>query len=84
MNRDKVVIIVRKNNQDIDVEVPLNISANDLIRGLNEAFDLKIDTMDVKQCFLKAERPFALLRGNRLLSDFGVRPGTIINVTCDN
>jgi len=61
--------------------VPLDISANDLVVALNSAYDLNIDVSDVKHCYMKTESPIALLKGNKLLSEYGVRNGTIINFT---
>lgn len=63
------------------MEIPLDISANDLVIALNSAYDLGIDTSDVKNCYLKAENPIALLKGNKLLSDYGIRNATVINFT---
>lgn len=80
MNRDKAIIIFNniKRQQSIDLEIPLNISANDLVLALNSAYDLGIDISNIKNCYLKAERPIALLKGNKTLKEFGVRNGTII------
>ena len=82
MNENAIVIfnIVNRNYQ-VDLEIPLNISANELVNALNTAYELGIDTTDVKNCYLKAENPIALLKGNRLLSEFGVRNGTVIYFT---
>lgn len=80
MNREKAIIIFKIINrkQSFDLEIPLNISANDLVLALNSAYDLGIDISNIKNCYLKAERPIALLKGNKSLEDFGVRNGTII------
>lgn len=80
MNREKAIIIFNntKRQQSIDLEIPLNISANDLVLALNSAYDLGIDISNIKNCYLKAERPIALLKGNKTLKEFGVRNGTII------
>ena len=80
-NKAIVIFKIHKRNFEVDLEVPLDISANDLVIGLNTAYDLGIDVSDVKNCYLKAENPIALLKGNKLLSEFGVRNGTIINFT---
>lgn len=82
MNEKAIVIfnIVNRNFQ-ADLEIPLNISANELVTALNTAYELGIDTTDVKNCYLKAENPIALLKGNRMLSEFGVRNGTVIYFT---
>jgi len=80
---DRAVVILRihKRNFETDLEVPLDISANDLVAALNAAYDLGIDVSDVKNCYLKAENPIALLKGNKSLYDYGVRNGTVINLT---
>lgn len=80
-NRAVVIFKMHKRKADVDLEIPLDITANDLVNALNTAYDLGIDTNDVKNCYLKAENPIALLKGNRLLSEFGVRDGTLINYT---
>ena len=74
-----MVLKMHKRNKTVDIEVPLNITANELVIGLNAAYDLGINTDDVQSCFLKTENPIALLKGNRLLWEFGVYNGTIIN-----
>ena len=76
-----VVFNMTKRNTVKDIEIPLYITANALVVALNEAYDLKIDTSNVKNCFLKAEKPIALLRGNKTLAEFGVRNGTVIYFT---
>lgn len=80
MERENAIIIFQneKENNSVDLEVPLDISANDLVIALNQAYDLGIDTSDVKNCFLKAERPIALLKGNKTLAEFGIRNGSVV------
>ena len=81
--KDSAVIIfsLRGKNKEtaIDLEVPLDISANELVVALTNAYQLNIDTEDIKQCYLRCERPIALLRGDRTLREFGIRNGTIIH-----
>lgn len=80
MNREKAIVIfeISKKKQSYDIEIPLNISANDLVVALNSAYELGIDVSNIKNCYLKSERPIALLKGNKLLKDFGIRNGTIV------
>lgn len=80
---EKAIIIfkIHKRNFEADLEIPLDISANELVNALNTAFDLGIEVSDITNCYLKAENPIALLKGNRKLSEFGIRNGTIINYT---
>ncbi len=83
MNKDSATVVfnMTKRNTVTDIEVPLYISANELVIALNEIYDLKIDTGNIKNCYLKAEKPIVLLRGNKTLADFGVRNGTVIYFT---
>lgn len=83
MEKETAIIIlnIKKRNFTVDLEVPLDISANDLVNALNTAYELGIDTSDIKNCYLKAENPIALLKGNKTLAEFGLRNGSAINYT---
>lgn len=83
MERETAIIIFKheRRNIEADIETPLDITANEFVIALNAAYDLNIDISDIKQCYLKAENPIALLKGNKVLSDFGVHNGTIIYYT---
>lgn len=83
MNKETAIIILNIVQREftVDLEVPLDISANDLVNGLNIAYELDIDTSDIKNCYLKMENPIALLKGNKTLAEFGVRNGSVINFT---
>lgn len=83
MNRDRAVVIFNnyKKNMKVDIEVPLNITATELVIGLNTAYQLGIDTTDIHNCYLKAENPIALLRGDKTLAQYGIHNGSIINYT---
>lgn len=83
-NKAIVVFRIHKRNFEADLEIPLDISANDLVNALNTAYDLGIDMTNmtnIKNCYLKSERPIALLKGNKSLKDFGIRNGSVINFT---
>ncbi len=83
MDKETVTVVFNMTKRNIvrDVEIPLYITANELVIALNEAYDLEIDTSNVKNCYLKAEKPIALLRGNKTLAEFGVRNGTTLYFT---
>lgn len=80
---EKVVVVfnIVKKGITHDLEIPTNITTRDLIIGLNEAYELGIDTSDINQCYLKSENPIALLRGNKQLKEYGLRNGSILNYT---
>lgn len=83
MNGDTAIIVLKIPKQDIavDLEIPLDISANELVLALNTAYGLGIDTSNIKNCYLKVENPIVLLKGNKTLSEFGLRNGSVINYT---
>ncbi len=83
MNRDVAIIVfnIVKRQFSVDLEVPLNITANELVVALNNAYELGIDTGNIKNCYLKAENPIALLRGNKTLGEYGIRNGSVITFT---
>ncbi|MBR4057314.1 MAG: hypothetical protein IKK00_04165 [Oscillospiraceae bacterium] len=83
MNREVAIIVfnIVKRQFSVDLEVPLNITANELVVALNMAYELGIDTGNIKNCYLKAENPIALLRGNKTLNEFGIRNGSVITFT---
>lgn len=83
MNKETAIVIfhIAKRNFSVDLEIPLHITANELVLALNAAYELSIDTSDIKNCYLKAENPIALLKGNKTLADYGLRNGSDIYYT---
>ena len=73
-----VIFINQERKKQVDLEIPLEITANDLVLALNEAYGLGIDTNDIFNCYLVAENPIAFLRGNKTLKEFGIRNGSYI------
>lgn len=82
MESERIVVVLHLHKQGykMDLDIPLDITANELIIGLNEGLRLGMNTMDLSKCHLKTENPIAFLRGNKLLRDYGLRNGTIINL----
>lgn len=80
---EKIIAVLHnhKTHQKVDIEIPLNITANDLIIGLNKAFHLGINTDQIMDCYLKSENPIALLKGNKTLKEYKLRNGSIISIT---
>lgn len=79
MNEKAIVEFINKNdNSKTELEIPINITANDLIIALNKAFNLEMDIENIFNCYLVAEYPIAFLHGNKELSEYGIRNGTKI------
>lgn len=79
MKNTIIVVFEReRTGQSFDIEVPLQITANDLIYALNEGLRLGINLEDISKCYLSCENPIALLRGNQTLEELGLRDGSRI------
>lgn len=61
-----------------ELEIPLDITANDLIYALNSSYSLGLDNEDYFNYYLSSENPIAFLKGNKQLSEYGLRNGTKI------
>lgn len=82
MKQDKAIItvnIIQQGNM-FDLEVPLDISANELCEALFQQYLPEYEE-NVEHHYLCSERPIALLRGKRTLREYGIRDGSIINIT---
>lgn len=80
LNSAIVTINLTESGHSYDLEVPLDISASELCGALFQKF-LPEQHGDIQQYYLKTERPIALLRGERTLREYGLRDGSIINIT---
>lgn len=78
--KEKVILLFEweRTGQIIDIEVPLGITANELIYSLNQGMMLGINMEDISQCYLTTENPVALLKGDITLEEFGIHEGTKI------
>lgn len=78
--KEKIIVQFErsKTGELIDLEIPLNITANELVHSLNEGLRLGIDINNVAENYLISENPVALLRGDILLEHFGLRDGSKI------
>jgi hypothetical protein len=63
-----------------DWEVPLDISANELCVAVFSKY-LPDLAKDMRNYYLKSERPIALLRGEKTLREYGIRDGSVINIS---
>lgn len=79
MNRAIITVNLIKSGICHDLDVPLDISANELCSVLFQKY-LPEQFGDMQQYYLKAEKPIALLRGERTLREYGIRHGSVINM----
>lgn len=77
---EKVTVVFENKETGLamELEIPTNISANDLVLALNNIYELDMDTENIFDCYLVSENPIAFLRGNKLIADFGIHNGSKI------
>lgn len=78
MERAIVNFINKDQNECAEIDIPLDITSNDLIYALNESFSLGLDSENIIDYYLVTENPIAFLKGNKLLDEYGIRNGTDI------
>lgn len=80
METTVLVIVNHRNQSREDLIVPLDISAWDFSKALNEIYQLGMNPDDMSTCFLRSENPVALLKGNKKLSDYLLHTGSEIHL----
>lgn len=73
-----ITFIDKNKGKSTELEVPLSITANDLIIAVNAAFSLGMDIENIFGCYLASNEPIALLRGDNTLESYGIRNGSVI------
>lgn len=78
---DTIVVEFRNDvtGQSVDLEIPLFITARELIGALNETYNLGIDMDRNEQVYLQAENPFALIKGDHKLSEYRLGNSTVLH-----
>ena len=76
-----VVLYFHKLRKQVDLQVPVNITATEFVIGINKAYNLGINVDDLSKCYLRSENPIALLKGDKTLKEFNLINGSIINLS---
>ena len=81
MDRCVVRIKFYDDREEEDLDIPLDISAIDLIIALNEIYSLGYDLNRINEYGIKMENPICLMKGTKPIYEYGVMNGSIINIT---
>lgn len=73
-----VELYSKKQGYLFDLEIPLYITAVELVQSLNQSLNLGIQTERIVDCYLVAENPIALMKGDIPLSEYHLHNGTKI------
>ncbi len=61
-----------------ELEVPLDISADDMIEAISQAFQLPKVSQEGTEGYLIGENPIAFLHGRKTLREYGIHNGSIL------
>ncbi len=77
---ETAVVEFRNLNADFseEIEIPLSITANDLLYALGMAYGLEVSGADLDNHYLYTDNPITFMRGNRTLKEYGLRNGSMI------
>lgn len=75
-----IVLYFHRLRKQVDLQVPVNITATEFVIGINKAYNLGINIEDLSKCYLRSENPIALLKGDKTLKEFNLINGSIINI----
>lgn len=78
MNTVSVEFHDNSRNRMVDIQIPLFLTAEELIKALTSAYDLPINLKDSSKVYLRAENPIAFLAGQQTLEQLGIANGTRI------
>lgn len=82
MTTDRIIIRlnIHCQNKILDIDIPVDITCNELVIALNSSYGLNIDVSDISKCSLKCENPTALLKGVHTLREYGLHNGSMIHI----
>lgn len=75
-----VMVYIPERNIREDLEIPLNITANELIQAIASIYSLELRQDALETYYLKADSPKCLIRSGKTLKEFGIREGTEIRI----
>ncbi|MBS5927806.1 MULTISPECIES: EsaB/YukD family protein [Clostridium] len=77
MNKGIVLVQVGNDEIEYELEIPLDITVKNICKSILKA--LKMDGRnDIKGYYIKTENPTCFLKGNDILSDYGISSGSKI------
>ncbi len=80
MSEEKRIFAVLhlEDGEEIDLDLPAAITAEELLEGLNEGMGWGIESRKIRQWYIRAENPTALLKGSDSLEQARLRDGSAL------
>ncbi|MBR6569393.1 MAG: hypothetical protein IKK75_02965 [Clostridia bacterium] len=73
-----ITFIDEEKKQSHDLEVPDEITADELVSALQTAYHLRSRLLDSSSQYMRMEFPIGLIKGKNTLKELGMRNGSII------
>ncbi len=72
------IVLYLENGEEIDLDVPAAITAEELLEGLNKGLGWGIESQIIRQWYLRSENPVAFLKGSDSLEECCLRDGSAL------
>lgn len=72
------VVLHLESGEEIDLDIPSDITVEDFLEGLKYGFGWAIETEEIRRAHLRSENPVALLKGDHTLEEYQLRDGSIL------
>ncbi|MCI7812535.1 MAG: ubiquitin-like domain-containing protein [Lachnospiraceae bacterium] len=81
-NKKRILVTVHlSDGEEMDLDVPSEITVLELLEGLNEKLEWKKKTEEIACVYLRSENPIAFLKGDYPLSEYHLRDGSVLFVS---
>ena len=80
MERCTVRVMFRDGRPEEDLSVPIDITAYELVQGINKAYRMEYTEEQLRSYSLRGENPICLIRGAQKLREYGIHNGSIIHI----
>lgn len=78
-NRKRIsLVLYLEDGDEIDLDVPCEITVEELLKGLNAKLDWKMKQEELAHAYFRSENPVAFLKGNHSLEEYQLRDGSAL------
>lgn len=77
MNKGIVLVQIGEDLKEYELEIPLDFRVKVIVKSILKALGME-NRKDINGYYLKSENPTCFLKGNDVLSDYGISSGSKI------
>lgn len=75
MNKGIVLVQIGEDSNEYELEIPLDINVKTICKYILKALNMNYRN-DIKGFYIKSENPTCFLKGNDILSNYGISSGS--------